>query len=168
MLASLLPDLWSSDLIRLARKINEYMPKHMVNMVERALVDARLTLAGVRIAILGSAYKGGVDDTRESPSRYIVRELLRRGGTKVIVYDPYTSESFGAERASTIEGAVRDADVIVVVTDHPEFKKLDLDMLGRLVKHKIIVDGRRIIEPHHAIKYGFSYYGIGYGRAFKV
>jgi UDP-N-acetyl-D-mannosaminuronic acid dehydrogenase len=167
MLASLLPDFWGSDLIRIVRKINEYMPKHMVNMVEGALADARLGLAGTKIAVLGSAYKGGVDDTRESPAKYIVRELLNRG-TKVVVYDPYTSESFGAERASTLEGAARDADVIVIVTDHPEFKKLELDTLGRLVKHKIIVDGRRVVEPYHAIEYGFSYYGIGYGRAFKV
>jgi len=167
MLASLLPDFWGSDLIRIVRKINEYMPKYMVNMVEGALADARLGLAGTKIAVLGSAYKGGVDDTRESPAKYIVRELLNRGA-KVVVYDPYTSESFGAERASTLEGATRDADVIVIVTDHPEFKKLELDTLGRLVKHKIIVDGRRVVEPYHAIKYGFSYYGIGYGRAFKV
>jgi UDP-N-acetyl-D-mannosaminuronic acid dehydrogenase len=167
MLTSLLSDSWGSELIKIARRINEYMPKHIVKIVERALVDAGFALAGTKIAVLGSAYKGGVNDTRESPAKYIVRELLSRGA-KVVVYDPYTNESFGAERASTLEEVAEDADVIVVVTDHPEFKKLNLDMLGRLVKRKIVVDGRRVIEPYYAIKYGFKYYGVGYGKAFKL
>jgi UDP-N-acetyl-D-mannosaminuronic acid dehydrogenase len=167
MLASLLPCFWGSELIGLARRINDYMPKHMVNIVERALGDVGLDVAGAKVAVLGAAYMGGIDDTRESPAKYIVKELLSRG-VRVVVYDPYTSESFGAERASTLEDAAKDVDVIVIVTDHPEFKKLDLDMLGRLVRHRIIVDGRRVVEPHHAIKYEFRYYGVGYGRAFKL
>jgi UDP-N-acetyl-D-mannosaminuronic acid dehydrogenase len=167
MLASLLPDFWGSELIKTARRINEYMPMHTVKVVEKALADAGQALTGARIAILGSAYKGGVDDTRESPAKYIVKELLSKG-TKVIVYDPYTSESFGAERAQVIEDAVRDADVILIVTDHPEFKKLDLNTLSSLVKRKVIVDGRRVVEPYQAATCGFRYYGVGCGRAFKL
>jgi len=166
MLASLYREFWGTQLIELARKINEYMPKHTVEIVERALGDAGLSVRNAKIAVLGVAYKGGVDDTRESPAKYIVRELLEKGA-RVVVYDPYTSESFGAERAESLEDAVRDADVVMIVTDHPEFKALDLEGIAKLVRHRVVVDGRRVVEPHQAVKYGFRYYGIGCGRAFK-
>jgi len=167
MLASLFEEFWGTELIRLARRINEYMPKHTVDVVERALKNSGLSIKDARVAVLGVAYKGGVDDTRESPAKYVVQELRRRRA-RVIVYDPYTAESFGAERASTLEDAVRDADVVLVVTDHPEFKEIDLNIVRELVRHSIIVDGRRVVEPHKAIKHGFRYYGIGYGRAYKL
>jgi UDP-N-acetyl-D-mannosaminuronic acid dehydrogenase len=167
MLASIISDFWGSELIRVARKINEYMPIHTVGIVEKALRDAELDVEGARITVLGVAYKGGVDDIRESPSKYVVRELLARG-SKVIVYDPYTNESFGAERASSLEDAVNGSDALVIVTDHSEFKNLDLDIIGRFMRHRIVVDGRRVIEPHQAVKHGFRYYGVGYGRVYKL
>jgi len=167
MLVSIFKEFWGTQLIELARRINEYMPRHTVEIIERALSDAGLSLEGARIAVFGAAYKGGVDDTRESPAKYIVKELLEKGA-RVVVYDPYTKESFGAERADTLEDAVKDTDVLVIVTDHPEFKSLDLENIAKLIRHKIIVDGRRVIEPYQAVKYGFRYYGIGYGKVFKL
>ncbi len=167
MLASLFKEFWGTRLIELARKINEYMPRHTVEIIERALKDVSLSIEGARIAVFGAAYKGGVDDTRESPAKYIVKELLGKGA-KVVIYDPYTGESFDAERADTLEDAVKDADVVVIVTDHPEFKNLSLENIAKLVRHKIIVDGRRVVEPHQAVKHGFRYYGIGYGKVYKL
>jgi UDP-N-acetyl-D-mannosaminuronic acid dehydrogenase len=167
MLTSIAPEFWGTEIIKLARRINDYMPKHTVNIVEKALTDAGLSMKDARVAVLGAAYKGGVDDVRESPAKHIVKELLNRGA-KVIVYDPYTNECFEAERALSLDDAVKDVDIILIVTDHLEFKKLDLNVVGNLVRHRIIVDGRRIIDPYQAIKYGFRYYGIGYGRAFKL
>jgi UDP-N-acetyl-D-mannosaminuronic acid dehydrogenase len=163
MLTSIAPEFWGTELIKLARRINDYMPKHTVNIVEKALTDAGLSMKDARVAVLGAAYKGGVDDVRESPAKHIIKELLNRGA-KVIIYDPYTDECFEAERALSLEDAVKDVDIILIVTDHPEFKNLDLNIVGNLVRHRIIVDGRRIIDPYQAIKYGFRYYGIGYGR----
>jgi UDP-N-acetyl-D-mannosaminuronic acid dehydrogenase len=167
MLASVLPDFWGTELIRLARRMNEYMPRHTVEIIEKALGDIGVSIKDARIAILGIAYKGGVDDTRESPAKYIVRELLGKGAN-VTVYDPYTMESFGAERAGSFEEALSGADAVVIVTDHPEFKDIDLGKASKLVKHRVIIDGRRVVEPHQAVKHGFKYYGVGYGRAFKL
>jgi UDP-N-acetyl-D-mannosaminuronic acid dehydrogenase len=167
MLASVLPGFWGTELIKLARRINEYMPRHTVEIIEKALGDIGVSIKDARIAILGIAYKGGVDDTRESPAKYVVRELLEKGAS-VIVYDPYTTESFGAERAGSLEEAIREADTIVIITDHPEFKNIDLDKASKLVRHRVIIDGRRVVEPHQAVKHGFKYYGVGYGRAFKL
>lgn len=167
MLTLLFKKFWGTRLIKLARRINEYMPRHMVKIVEKALGGAGLSIRGAKVAVLGAAYKGGVDDTRESPAKYIVRKLLEKGA-RVVVYDPYTKESFGAERADTFEDAVRDADTVLIVTGHPEFRSIDLEAVSRLVRNRIIVDGRRVIKPYQALNYGFKYYGIGYGRVFKL
>lgn len=127
------------------------------------LGDAGLDIKGARITVLGVAYKGGVDDARASPAEYIVRELLNRGA-KVVVYDPYITESFGAERSFSLEDAVKEADVVVIVTDHPEFKNMDLDKISELVRRRIIVDGKRVIEPHQAVKHGFKFYVLAMAR----
>jgi len=103
--------------------------------------------------VLGAAYKGGVDDTRESPAKYVVQKLLEKGAD-VVVYDPYTPETFGARPAKTLEEPAKDADALVIVTDHPEFKKLDLVTLVALMKHRIIIDGRKAVEPHAAAAHG--------------
>lgn len=166
-LAMLLPDFWGTELIRLARRINDYMPIRMVEIIERIASTEGFDLRGSKIAVLGSAYKGSVDDTRESPARVIVGELLRRGAM-VVVHDPYTSESFSAEYSEDVYGAVEGSDMIVVVTDHPEYRDLDLERIGVLMRRKIVVDGRRVFDPYRAISLGFRYYGVGYGRAWRI
>ncbi|MEM4601973.1 MAG: nucleotide sugar dehydrogenase, partial [Desulfurococcaceae archaeon] len=167
MLTSILPNFWGVELIKISRKINEYMPYHMIELVERVARLEGLNLASSKITVLGVTYKGGIDDTRESPAKIVVTELIRRS-KEVVVCDQYTHESFGATRSENVEDAVKDADMIIVVTDHPEFKSLNLRKLGKLMKHKIIIDGRRIFEPYQAISAGFKYYGIGYGRPWKA
>jgi len=167
MLISVDPDFWGSELIKIARRINDYMPIYTVKIVEKALREAGLEIKDARITVLGVAYKGGVGDTRESPSKHIVEELIKKG-SKVTVYDPYTSETFGAERSLSLEDAVKDSDAIVIVTDHPEFKNIDLDVISRIMRHKIVIDGRRVIEPYQAVKHGFRYYGVGFGKAYKL
>ncbi|MGC8988120.1 nucleotide sugar dehydrogenase [Infirmifilum sp.] len=154
---------FGSDIILLARRINDYMPLHTIKIIKTALRENGISIKGARIAILGAAYKGGVGDTRESPSGIVVRELLN-AGADVIVYDPYTSESFGAKRVSSLEEAFKETDAVVVVTDHPEFKQVDLSGVGKLMRHKIIVDGRRVFDPYVAHGEGFKYYGIGFGK----
>ena len=167
MLASQLPSFWGVELIRLARRINEYMPRHLVKIVERTAELEGLELRKSKILVLGAAYKGGVNDTRESPARVVVKELMERGA-RVIVHDPYTRESFGAEYSDDLYDAAKGADLAVVVTDHPEFKYIDIEKLGSVMRRKILVDGRRIFDPYKAYSHGFRYYGIGFGKAWRI
>jgi len=167
MLVKVGEGVYGVELIELARGINEYMPQHTVEIVGKALSDNGIDIGRAKIAILGVAYKGGVDDVRGSPAKVIIEEL-RKLGADVVVFDPYTDETFGAVKADSVEHAVEGADAMVIVTDHPEFRQLDLGKLGKLMKHKIIVDGRRVFEPHTVIEKGFRYYGIGFGRAIKI
>jgi len=167
MLARSGENVFGIELIILARRINEYMPYHTLNIIKKVLQENNIKPKEAQIAIFGAAYKGNVDDTRGGPAKVIVRELLKLG-VKVVVYDPYTNEAFGAIKANSIDEAVYRADAIVVITDHSEFKSLDLGRLGRFMRHKIIIDGRRVIEPHEAIRHGFKYYGIGFGKVIKI
>jgi len=66
MLATVLPEFQGTELIRLARRINEYTSKHTVEIIEKAAGEAGVHIRSARIAVLSAAYKGDVDDTRES------------------------------------------------------------------------------------------------------
>jgi len=151
------------NMVKMARRINDYMPKHIVKMTLQALNSVSKKINKCKIAVLGTAYKADVDDPRLSPSKSIVQQLLNLGA-KVVAYDSYCQESFGAEKAESLQEAVRNADCIVIVTDHTEFRKMDLLKLKEFMRENpVIVDGRRIIDPAKAKNAGFKYYGIGYG-----
>lgn len=153
-----------NDLIRPARKTNDYMPKHIVDLILQATKDASKEIRVSRIAILGTAYKGDVDDSRLSPSEPVIRELIHLGA-QVSVYDPYCKESFCAKRKENLHETVKDADCLVVMTDHKEFRKLKLKEIKRLMNNNPhIIDGRRVINAHKAEQLGFIYHGVGFGK----
>src|SRR5947209_7151047 len=110
----------STEFIELAGKINQYMPYHCAERVEQALNDVSKPVRGSRIAILGVSYKGGVGDIRESPALRIMEVLTSRGGI-VSYHDDYVASlpSLGLESVS-LDEAVAEADVVVLVTAHPE------------------------------------------------
>lgn len=149
-------------LMRSSRELNEYMPDHAVTIIIDALRKAGKDIRTSKIAVLGAAYKGETDDTRESPSKKIVQKLMELKAS-VVVYDPFTTESFGAAGASDINEALQGADCFVTVTDHEMFKKLKLDELRKLMtQNAVIADCRRLINPLEAKKLGFTYVGIGH------
>ena len=149
--------------IDLARKINDLMPEHTVKLVVRALKEAGKNVENSKIAILGVAYKGEIGQVTNSPAEKIVHGLIAFGA-KVVVYDPYCNESFGAKVAKDIEEAVGEADCVVIVTEHKMFEELQLDRLKALMARRpVIVDGRRMVEPREAKERGFVYAGIGFG-----
>jgi len=154
---------FKSRVIEPSRKLNDYMSKHTVELVVKALRKLGKDVSESKVSVLGVAYKGEVDETRYSPAESIVRELMDLGA-EVVVYDPYCEESFGAERAKDVNEAVRGADCMVIATDHKMFRVLDLMRIKALMKESsALVDGRRIVHPIEAKKQGFVYYGIGCG-----
>jgi UDP-N-acetyl-D-glucosamine dehydrogenase len=109
----------STEFIELAGKINEQMPYHCVERIERALNDASKPVKGSRIAILGASYKGGVGDIRESPSLRIM-EVLASRGAQIRYHDPYVPSLPQLSLESTsLDQTTQDADAIVLVTAHP-------------------------------------------------
>ncbi len=150
-------------LIRAAREVNDAMPEHAIELVQQGLAEARKHIKGSKVAVLGTAYKGNVRDTRESPARLVIRGLLGMGA-KVTVFDPRADESFGAPRARTIQGAVVGADCIIILTEHDEFKGMKLRNLVKAMRVKpVLVDTRHLIDPTKATEAGFIFRGVGYG-----
>ncbi len=145
-------------LVENARKINERMPLHVVEIVENSLKLLKKEKA--KIAILGVAYKGNTDDTRNSPAKEIIYALKNK--YNVFSHDPRAKSDFQSNFSNKLEEVVKGADCIVIVTDHDEYKKLNLKELKKLVNEKcVIVDGRRVLNRKEAEKHGFIYFGIG-------
>ena len=110
----------ATEFIELAGKINQYMPYHCVDRIEQALNDAAKPVRGSEIVILGASYKGGVGDIRESPALRIMEVLTERGGN-VSYHDPYVPALPELGLSSVpLDPAVGQADVVVLVTAHPE------------------------------------------------
>ncbi len=109
----------STEFIELAGKINQQMPIHCVERIERALNDASKPVKGSKIAILGVSYKGGVGDIRESPALRIMEVLAERGAV-LAYHDPYVPvlPEMGLQSQS-LEDATANADAVVLVTAHP-------------------------------------------------
>ena len=129
----------STEFIELAGKINQTMPHHCAERVEQALNDVAKPVKGSRILILGASYKGGVADTRESPALRIIEILKSRGGI-VSYHDSYVPSlaSFGLESVP-LDDAVTDADVVVLVTAHP-----DVDHEAIAARSALFVDLRGV------------------------
>jgi UDPglucose 6-dehydrogenase len=116
--------------------------------------------------IWGLSFKPQTDDIREA-SAIILIELLLQAGAKVRVYDPAAmneaKKHFGSRivYASDPYEALPDADAMVLITEWPEFRIPDFDKINKLIKGKVIFDGRNIYNPEEIRKAGFVYYGIG-------
>jgi UDP-N-acetyl-D-mannosaminuronic acid dehydrogenase len=152
------------DLIYTARKINDNMPTHIVNLTIQALKNAGKDVKNSKITILGTAYKANIDDSRFSPSESIIQKINELDATS-IVYDPYCTNTFGAKKATSLHESIEGADCLIIATDHTEFKNLNLTIMKQLMNDKpAIVDGRRILNPHEAEDLGFIYYGVGYRK----
>jgi len=142
--------------LSLARLINNDMPQFTVDLVSKGLLEKNLSLLGSKVAVLGLAYKGDIDDCRESPSFEIIKHL-RAGGAIVSIFDPFVKTE---SSEISLEAAVKDAQAVVVATAHSPFKKLLPDFF---VKNNIgvVVDGRNCLSESKFISAGIIYKGIG-------
>jgi UDP-N-acetyl-D-glucosamine dehydrogenase len=136
---------YTNRLVDAAHEVNASMPLHVIQKVSDALNDHGRAVRGSRILLLGMAYKPNVHDTRESPSREIMRQLVDRGG-EVRYCDPWVDEVdiAGGHHASVLwsEEEVRAADCVVMLTAHDVFLEQPLWREARL-----LVDTRNVIPP---------------------
>lgn len=134
-------------LLNAVLEVNEAQPLQVCDLIAR-----EMALSGKAALLLGLAFKPNTDDVRESPSFTIVQDLLSRG-VKVTVHDPMAATNFlrsAGEQSRDIcvvddwRGAVESADIIVVVTQWPEYR--DLANLG--LRGQMIFDCRQMFKPH--------------------
>lgn len=151
------------DVVNAARRMNDFMPMHVGRTVMKALESTGKDVQRSIVALFGMAYKAGVGDLRESPAVRVFDSLLAKG-LALRVYDPYVADDFDGHGVCSMEECVRDADCLVVLTDHPAFLDLDLEELnGMMNENPLLIDARRIVNPGKATRAGFLYFGIGYG-----
>ena len=148
--------------IELSGEMNDFMRIHALNLIEKGLEEVGKKIYNANIAIMGLAYKKDIDDTRESPAKKIVEELVNFSA-KIKVYDPYVNAietRFGMfVSENCIEDASRDVDCAVFITDHNEFNNINLEKIQKLMRHPVIIDCRNIFK--NVDDGSIIYYGIG-------
>jgi UDP-N-acetyl-D-glucosamine dehydrogenase len=135
----------STEFIELAGKVNQQMPYHCVEKTQRALNRAGMSVKGARVGLLGVSYKPGVGDTRESPALKII-ELLKGLGADVSYHDPHVASlSAFALQSTSLENAVSETDLTLIVTTHPG---IDYDEVVR--RARLVVDLRGVTRASSA------------------
>ena len=118
------------------------------------------------VAVLGLAFKPNTDDMREAKSVEVIQQLHAAGAT-IRAYDPVATDNArdllppGVTYSASPYEAAQDADAVVLVTEWNEFKFLNLERLRRVLRRRVIFDGRNIWEPDRMRRLGFEYYSIG-------
>jgi UDPglucose 6-dehydrogenase len=148
-------------LLKEIRAINEAQREFFVKKIESALWNIK----GKHIGILGLAFKAGTDDTRFTPALPIIKKLLAEGA-RIKAFDPKAMPRFktqvkGIRYCHSPYEAALGVDCLVIVTDWPEFKNLDLARLKKTMRHPLIVDGRNIFNKDELAQRGFRYFAIG-------
>lgn len=144
----LIEELTFPDFVLTAWKLNDSMAAHMVGRLAGEMERRGRKLAGSRVAVLGQAFKADIDDDRLSPSLRVI-EALERRRAQVVVHDPYL-------RSETLERVLRDADAVVLATNHAIYYDLDPAYLKSLVAPGCVVAQCWAVFDHGA----FSQEGI--------
>ncbi len=152
-------------IVQEARKINESMPQHVVNLLEDALSESKIKLDNCVITLLGISYKPNVHDIQIAPSEQIIK-LLNERNAKLKIFDPYfNSENvFGYKIEKSIEDALVDSNAVIIITGHKEFEELDLQLIANSMDIPTLIDCTGKINPKNAKSSGIIFRGIGRGE----
>ncbi|MCK9485360.1 MAG: UDP-glucose/GDP-mannose dehydrogenase family protein [Dehalococcoidia bacterium] len=150
------------QLLRHVIEINREQRRRVLGKVREALG----TLEGRRILVLGAAFKPHTDDIRESPALEVA-DLMQLAGAEVLVHDPHVRQEAVSAAfpslalADDLLTAAAGADALVLATEWPEFVDLPLDDLAAVMRRRLIVDGRNVLDPATVRGAGFAYRCIG-------
>jgi UDPglucose 6-dehydrogenase len=158
------------SLMRGVIDVNDEQHHRMVDKIFRAAGrHPDNSLVGVTVGALGLTFKAGTDDLRESPAVRILGALRARGAT-VKAYDPTTvgevtdgrtQQLMGIQTCQTANDAAEGADVLVVLTEWPEFADVDLSKAAAVMKGSWVVDTRNLLDPAAVRAAGLEYDGVG-------
>lgn len=151
--------------LRFLHEVDAINMRRRAAMVELIEDSCPGDLVGANIAILGAAFKPESDDVRDSPALSVAGQLALRGAS-VTVFDPKAATN--AQRmypmlnfADSARDAAVDADVIALATEWAEFVHMTPDEFDGVVRHKVIVDGRRCLSAAQWRGQGWEYWALG-------
>ena len=157
-------ELGADQALTFLREVDNINMRCRTRMVELAR-EACTSLLGARVAVLGAAFKPDSDDVRDSPALNVAGQIQLQGAT-VSVYDPKAMDNSRAlfptlRYATSALEACEAADVVLVLTEWSEFKKLRPEDLNPVVRQRTIIDGRNCLDPHQWRNAGWKYRGLG-------
>jgi UDPglucose 6-dehydrogenase len=150
------------EFLREIDAINLRARQRVIDVVRAELTD---DLTSYTIAVLGAAFKPDSDDVRDSPALDIAAQLQAAGAT-VVVHDPKAIENARKRFprlgfAATVQECVKDADLILHLTEWREYRDLDPKALASLVKGKIVIDGRNALDRDKWRAAGWKFHALG-------
>ena len=156
----------SLELMQAVDDVNEAQKQVLFNKVVQHFGD---DLSSKTIAIWGLAFKPRTDDIREAPALVLIDNLLKLGAT-IRVHDPEAMDNVKADYGNKLiycdkpYGALEGADGLAIVTEWPEFRNPDFEVMKRLLNGRVIFDGRNIYDQKTMDAHSFDYYAIGRGK----
>lgn len=142
--------------LKMAREVNNSMPKYTVLRLQEALNEVKLPVNGTNISLLGLSYKEDIADLRESPCLEIM-DILKGMGANLTVYDPYVKDM---SNVKTLDNALDKCSALVISTAHRVFGNLTQEICKR-DNILVVIDGMNKLDKEKIIKSGKIYRGIG-------
>jgi UDPglucose 6-dehydrogenase len=138
---------------------------HRARIIQQITDVLGATVSGKRAGLLGLTFKAGTDDLRHSPALAIARGLAS-SGVELTAHDPAVLDDVPGETDGIVivpdaYQAVKDADVVVLLTEWPQFKNLDWSRVADLVAEPTVVDTRNFLDPRLLVRSGLTWRGIG-------
>jgi UDPglucose 6-dehydrogenase len=153
--------------LKVLQAVEEVNENQKQVIVEKVISQFGNDLIGMTFALWGLSFKPNTDDMREAPALVIVNQLISMGA-KIKAFDPVAMEESKnhylgnkVEYAKDGYDACVDADALLLITEWSEFRMPSWDVLSKLMKQKIVFDGRNLYDRKYLEELGFVYYGIG-------
>lgn len=154
---------YSLEILKAVERVNNYQKSVLFSKLNTHFNG---DLKGKKIAIWGLSFKPNTDDMRDAPSLVIIDKILK-AGANVKAYDPAAMGEGKRRLGNTIEfspdqyDTLIDADALIMITEWSEFRVPNFNVVSKLMKNKVILDGRNIYDPEEMKELGFTYYSIG-------
>ncbi len=134
-------------------------------MADKIIAACGGTVQGLRVGVLGVAFKGGTDDTRESPA-LVILPMLQQMGASLVAYDPAAMDLAsmqlqGVRWSKDALSALEGADAAVILTEWDDFRRLDLKEVAKALRRPLLIDLRNLFNPETAAEAGLDYVSIG-------
>jgi UDPglucose 6-dehydrogenase len=162
---------WGAELgvgeaVKFLREVDAINIRRRSRVVELARELTGGSLQGRTVGLLGLAFKPDSDDVRDSPALDVAAAVRALGAARVSAYDPVATDRArqadpDLEYAGSMIGAATDADVLILLTEWPEFRQADPEIIGKAVAKRNIVDGRHALDPGQWRAAGWNYRALG-------
>ncbi|GII90979.1 UDP-glucose dehydrogenase family protein [Sinosporangium siamense] len=158
-------ELGADQALTFLREVDAINMRRRARMVDLAREVAGGSLYGCTVCVLGAAFKPNSDDIRDSPALDVAVTIGRQGG-RVTIYDPVALDNARQAHPELAYGtsamdAARGANVVLLLTEWPEFVALDPETLGSVVSTRNMVDGRNALDPQSWRAAGWTYRALG-------